>query len=131
MSTGIQKKEKLALPPVIIKAFDLVLSEHLPEDLAFAALLLTLPSEEYLAEQMAVIDVEAIHRAREFMRRELADALADKFQALYERLRPETPYRYEARPGRRPANEEPLPLLYSRQGNRAGCRPLPGTVCQG
>ena len=53
------------------------------DDRSFAALLLDLPSEEYLAQQMEVVEVEAIHAAREFVRRELALALASDFRKIY------------------------------------------------
>ncbi|RED48018.1 aminopeptidase N [Aestuariispira insulae] len=53
-------------------------------DPAFKALALTLPSEDYVAEQMQVVDVEAIHGAREHLRRAIGTAHRDQFQHLYE-----------------------------------------------
>lgn len=50
--------------PLIIGAYKQVFSQPW-DDLSYFALLLGLPSELYLAEQMSVIDVEGIHRARE------------------------------------------------------------------
>ncbi|BBK38431.1 aminopeptidase N [Allostella sp. ATCC 35155] len=50
-------------------------------DPAFAAELLALPGEFYLAEQMAVIDVDAVHAAREGLRRAVAHGLADRLRA--------------------------------------------------
>ena len=44
---------------------------------------LVLPSEKYLAEQMEVIDVEAIHVAREFVIAEIAGNLKEIFINLY------------------------------------------------
>ena len=55
-------------------------------DGAFAAELLTLPSEGYLAERMERIDVEAIHEARQGLRRALGEALSDEFDAVRHRL---------------------------------------------
>ena len=39
-------------------------------------ILLALPEESYIAGQMPVIDVDAIHHVREFVRKSLADAIA-------------------------------------------------------
>ncbi|NMM26494.1 MAG: aminopeptidase N [Glaciimonas sp.] len=53
-------------------------------DPAFRELMLTLPSESLLAEQCAVVDPQAIHAARRFMRSTLARALKADFLAIYE-----------------------------------------------
>ena len=44
-------------------------------DAAFKELVLTLPSETYIAEQLDVVDPQRIHAVREAMRRQLANAL--------------------------------------------------------
>ena len=65
---------------------------------AFAAELLTLPSEGYLAERMERIDVDAVHTARRTLRRALGEALASDFEAVRRRLIAESePYRFDAR----------------------------------
>jgi aminopeptidase N len=56
---------------------------------ALKARILSLPSEEYLAQQMKVIDVDAIHRVREFCKQTLADQLAPVFLTLYHSLHSE------------------------------------------
>jgi aminopeptidase N len=61
-------------------------------DRAFLAEALTLPSESYLAEQMAVIDPTAIHQARQFVRRGLAKQLHSEFLAVLEECRSTVPY---------------------------------------
>ena len=48
---------------------------HEKQDKSLLAEMLSLPSEKYIGEQMDVIDVEAIHRAREFARRQIAQFL--------------------------------------------------------
>ena len=48
---------------------------HPALDPAFKELVLTLPSEAYVAEQLAVVDPQRIHAAREVMKRSLARAL--------------------------------------------------------
>ncbi|MDE2582534.1 MAG: aminopeptidase N, partial [Rhodospirillales bacterium] len=52
-------------------------------DPAFAAEQLSLPSESFLADQMDIVDVDAIHAARDFARRQIGAALAGDFAALY------------------------------------------------
>ncbi|MGJ0427998.1 aminopeptidase N [Methylobacter sp.] len=71
------------LDPIIVEAFRKVLEQPW-DDLSYFSLLLDLPSETYLAEQMQVVDVEAIHKAREFVKRTLAQQLQPQFQALYQ-----------------------------------------------
>lgn len=57
---------------------------HPALDSAFKELVLTLPSETYLAEQLDVVDPQRIHAVREAMRQQLATALAADWQAVYE-----------------------------------------------
>jgi aminopeptidase N len=64
-------------------------------DPAFAAEALVLPSESFLADQMAVVDVDAVHAARESARGEIGRALAGEFAAAYEALSDPGPYRID------------------------------------
>jgi aminopeptidase N len=77
-----QQNRTLQLDPIIIAAFKQVMSQAW-EDLSYFSLLLSLPSEGYLAEQMQVVDVEAIHKAREFVVRSLAEQLQTELETLY------------------------------------------------
>ena len=52
-------------------------------DAAFKELVLTLPSETYLAEQLDVVDPQRIHAVREAMRSQLAQALTDDWAWVY------------------------------------------------
>ncbi len=52
-------------------------------DPAFAALALTLPAENYLAEFLEPIDPQAIHDARDFLRRALAERLRAQLEKVY------------------------------------------------
>ncbi len=79
----VKNGRKMQLNPIIVTAFKQVL-EHPWDDLSYFALLLSLPSENYLAEQMQVVDVDSIHAAREFLVQNLAEQLQSQFQALYE-----------------------------------------------
>ena len=55
-------------------------------DPAFAAEALALPGERYLADQMPVADVDAIHAARDFVRKGIARELDGLLRATYLRL---------------------------------------------
>ncbi len=57
---------------------------HPKLDAAFKELVLALPSESYIAEQLDVVDPQRIHAVREAMRRELATALQADWQWAYE-----------------------------------------------
>lgn len=61
-------------------------------DKAVLAEMLTLPSEAYIAEQQPIVDVDAIHAAREFVRQSLATSLRDEFVAIYQANMSEDPY---------------------------------------
>ncbi|MGM0520660.1 MAG: aminopeptidase N [Pseudomonadota bacterium] len=54
------------------------------DDKAVLAEMLALPTEAYIAEQQPLVDIDAIHAAREFVRQSLAMALRDDFIAVYE-----------------------------------------------
>ncbi|MDP2759177.1 MAG: aminopeptidase N [Sideroxyarcus sp.] len=60
---------------------------------AFAAEALSLPSEATLAEQLELVDPDALHAARSGLRRFLAEQLGTEFMACYERLAPQDSYR--------------------------------------
>jgi aminopeptidase N len=64
-------------------------------DPAFAAEALALPSETTLAEEMAVVAVEAIHAARDSARTALGQVLADPLSETYRRLADPGPYRID------------------------------------
>ncbi len=57
---------------------------HPQLDPAFKELVLTLPSETYIAEQLDVVDPQRVHLVREAMRAQLATALFSDWQQAYE-----------------------------------------------
>ncbi len=76
-----QRGEALALDERLIEAMrSLLQNETL--DAAMVAEMLSLPGEAYLTEISEVADVDAIHAAREFARKRIADAL---FEPLWHR----------------------------------------------
>ncbi len=82
---GIQRGIKeSSTPSDLIDCFGQLMDSDW-DDLSFQAMLLDLPSEKYLAEQMAVVDVDTIHRARRQIRRQIANALKDRFLDCYQR----------------------------------------------
>lgn len=78
----IQQQRDLKIGTPLSDAFAHLLDQQW-QDNAYLSLLLTLPSETYMAEQMPVVDVEAIHQAREFVKHELAVRLEAQFTRLY------------------------------------------------
>lgn len=65
-------------------------------DQAMLAQLLVLPSEAYLGELSAEIDVDGIHRVREFVANTLASVHAEKFAGLYQLCQTSAAYRADA-----------------------------------
>ena len=62
-------------------------------DAAFKELVLTLPSETYIAEQLAEVDPQRIHAVREAMREQLAHALHEDWVWAYETHKDNGAYR--------------------------------------
>ncbi len=56
---------------------------HSSLDAAFKELVLTLPSETYIAEQLEVVDPQLIHAVREAMRTQLAVSLKADWESVY------------------------------------------------
>ncbi|MEZ0148405.1 MAG: aminopeptidase N [Candidatus Reddybacter sp.] len=73
---------ELILDARLIEAYRALLDDK-NADPAMVALMLALPSEAYLSEVAEVIQVGAIHTARQFARRTLAEALKTEFTAIY------------------------------------------------
>ncbi|PMS37109.1 alanyl aminopeptidase [Trinickia symbiotica] len=87
--------EPLSLDDSVVAAFARVLTDESLSP-AFRELALVLPSEPYLAEQMAEADPAAVHMARQFVRQRLATALREEWLAVY--ARHETPGPFEPTP---------------------------------
>jgi aminopeptidase N len=87
-------KAMLPLDRVLVAAMRQTLADA-EGDPAFAAEALCLPSEASLADEMQVVDVVAIHAARESARAGLGDALRAPFEAAYHELAYPGPYRID------------------------------------
>jgi len=77
--------QELTLDASLLKAFRGILTDR-AADPALLAEAMVLPDEEYLAEQMEVVDVDGIHAARRFIKRELAGSLEALFAERYTEL---------------------------------------------
>ncbi len=93
--SACERGEELRAEPGFYLAFGQALQDVAGSDGAFGALLLTLPSEKFLADGMAIVDVDGVHQARQFLRRGLASSLREEFLQVYQASRVVTPYCYE------------------------------------
>jgi aminopeptidase N len=76
---------QMTLEVSLLKAFRGILSDR-AADPALLAEAMILPDEDYLAEQMEVVDVDGIHAARKFIKRGLASELSPLFSERYTEL---------------------------------------------
>ncbi|MCL7940054.1 aminopeptidase N [Halomonas sp. ATCH28] len=84
---GVEK----VMDPRVVEAFRALLAAEI-DDKAVLAQMLTLPSEAYIAEQQPLVDVDAIHAARTFVKQRLALALRDDFLRVYRENQDDAPY---------------------------------------
>lgn len=81
----VQAGEKLVLDEALVQAYSGVLDDA-ESNPAFVAEALVLPGEAYIADQMDVVDVDAIHEVRVFLQKALAKALKGRFLEVWQRL---------------------------------------------
>ena len=86
-----QAGRPLRLDPVLVEVARRVLGDE-RLDPSLQALALGLPAEQQLAQEVTVVDPDAIHAARQFVRRELARALRPELSAALARTAPQGPY---------------------------------------
>ncbi len=82
MVAVIQAGGEPAVDPALIEAA----ASALDQEPAFAAEALALPGEATLADKMDVVDVDAIHTARDKARAAIGQALSDRLRVTYDRL---------------------------------------------
>ena len=83
----------------LYQAIETVLDTALSEkdiDHAMLARLLILPSEAYIAGLAEVIDIDAIHEVREYLRKTIAGRLQTKLAQVYELMIDDGPFKVEA-----------------------------------
>jgi len=83
INSPAQPGETKVLDAAYIEAMRQVL-RHPTLDAAFKELVLTLPAETYIAEQLEVVDPQRVHAVREAMREQLALELRHDWQWAYE-----------------------------------------------
>jgi len=81
----------MTLDPALTEAFGHLLRDD-SADPALVAEALALPDEDYLGEQMDLVDVDGIFAAREFVRRSLSASLHEALSARYAELADGAPY---------------------------------------
>ncbi len=82
--SSVQAQTPLTVSPNLVRAFSTALRDS-QKDRAFLAKALTLPLETEIKDHYEVIDVTAIHRARHFLKQELAGRLRSEFLDLFDR----------------------------------------------
>jgi len=87
----LSRGEAMALGQALIDAFRKLLADR-DTDSALVAEAITLPDEDYLGEQMTVIDVDGIHAARSHVKAGLATELREAFAERYRMLASDAPY---------------------------------------
>ncbi|OUR70922.1 aminopeptidase N [Methylophaga sp. 41_12_T18] len=87
--------EKLTVPTILVEQIKAVLADT-NNDPALVAKMLAIPTENYLAAQLEVADVDAIHSAREFMKNTLATELKAQFETLYQQFNQQIDYQFNA-----------------------------------
>ena len=113
---SFRRGEPVAVDPALIEAMGATLALG-EADPAFAAEALSLPSETFLADQMALADIDAIHAVRESVRAAIGAGLGDALRAGYERLTDTGPYRIDGPSiGRRALRNTCLAYLGTQDG---------------
>jgi len=95
LATGLLLGGANEAPKSFIDAFGRVLADG-PRDPAFAAEALNLPSESTLAEQVEVVDPDALHASRVGVRRQVAAALRKELLSMYGEMTVHGPYSPDA-----------------------------------
>ncbi|MDH5358228.1 MAG: aminopeptidase N [Gammaproteobacteria bacterium] len=93
--SDIQQQKSLELPAGLLETFTKVLADA-NQDPALVAMMLSLPTENYIAAQRQPADVDAIHTARNYLKQTLATELKQQFSSLFEQLSNTESYRFNA-----------------------------------
>ncbi len=99
------------VPSVLIKGFATLLDDH-ESDPALIAAALSLPSENWLSQQLEVVDPVGLFQVRHQMRTRISEQLAGKFMTRYQALSTDQPYLYSPKEtGRRALRNRCLSYL--------------------
>ncbi|MCH9698246.1 MAG: aminopeptidase N [Gammaproteobacteria bacterium] len=80
LSLSAQPNE--TVDPLLFSVYESIVTQAL-DDLSYLAVLLMLPTEQYLANQVQTIDPEGIHRARQSVKQQLATHLSEHLLSIY------------------------------------------------
>jgi aminopeptidase N len=80
--TDCQQGKELLCPEFLATALKNILRDK-KLDSNYIAQMLELPDEEFIWDQMSIIDVEAVHKVRNFIQHQLAQGLRTDFQEAY------------------------------------------------
>ena len=83
MVKDIQNGKEPTLPEAYFDVWESYLTDK-TLDKGFIARAITLPQENYLADQMDVVDVDAIHKARYFVKQAIAKRFEKELRAVYD-----------------------------------------------
>ena len=95
LAKRVQLQRELSIPNSLIQQFRLILVDK-QLDPALISKMLSLPTENYLAAQMANADVDAIHEARQFLKKKIAHGLKKEFIAIYQQYNVSENYQFTA-----------------------------------
>jgi aminopeptidase N len=94
-------------------------------DPAFIAEAVSLPAISYIAEQMEVVELDAIDASKRFVRETLSRAMVDELADIHDRLTVDVPYRFDQEStGRRALRNAALDMLMAVDGNASRQRAL-------
>jgi len=80
---------------LLIQSYQALLASAVQADDGLLAELLHLPSEAHFAEQMKIIDVDAIHHSRKRLREKIVNALREPLLEIYKNYQDFKPYRFD------------------------------------
>jgi len=113
-----QQGEPVLVPEPLVNGMAKLLADQ-QSDPAFLAMAMILPSENWVSQQMAVIDPVAVFAVRQQFRAQLARILHEPLLARYQALQDATPYRYSAQDaGRRGLRNQCLAYLLTPDHDR-------------
>ncbi len=115
ITSVLQQGEEPVLDPIFIQAVQKVLrSKDQKDDRSLLAMALSLPEENYLAQQMTVIDPAALHAGREFVREELCNSLKEEYRRVWKENTEQGEYRIDPNAmGRRRLKNVCLSFLFA------------------
>lgn len=91
MVKDIQNGKEPTLPEAYFDVWESYLTDK-TLDKGFVARAITLPQENYLADQMDVVDVDAIHKARYFVKQAIAKRFEKELRAVYDKNNSDAEY---------------------------------------